>query len=501
MRHETSKPSEVPMNLLITWSKPLSKTVALALHGWLPTVLPGIDPWMSSKDISKGKDWFRELQSVLSKIRVCLICVTPDNVRSPWIYYEVGAIASKDPDVLVCPYLVGVSPSMLCDGPLGKWQCTVADEDDTWELIKSLNANALSSRHELSLLEGNYRANWPKLFEEIEPAFSSEVDNDEGFIQTDADQVAGVSLSAEARTLLVEASQDRHGFILYLQGHDSFQTNGKDLCQDKSARSVVRWKSALDTLLSYGFLEKRGYKGEVFALTDRGFEVADLLRLETGSINRKLSTPNAIAILKEINDQGNIIAIEPSLQGVSYGIDPYHLAQKLDIPIDESLYFIDCFKEQDFLEYTMDDVLCGVSSKGRAYLFERGFLSSDTHINNPDLFPVLNETALKKHIIKKISNTPFKEIISKISLYESNVPGFKYQLIVEAPKHHKGFSKIEENWDMESPFEDDFSDIYREEPKGDYKTEWSCSVTDLAPQLQDSFVVKLDRWVLYRKTT
>lgn len=219
------------------------------------------------------------------------------------------------------------------------------------------------------------------------------------------------------------------------------------------------------------------------------------------SINRKLSTPNAIAILKEINDQGNRIATEPQLIGVSYGIDPSDLAQKLGIPIDETLYFIDRFNELDFLEYTWDDVLCGVSSKGRAYLFERGFLSSDTHINNPDLFPALNETALKKHIIKKISNTPFKEIISQISLYESNVPGSKYQLILEAPELHKGFSNIEDNWDIESPLEDDFSDIYREEPKVDYKTEWSCSVTGLAQQLQDTFVVRSDRWVLYKKTT
>ena len=290
MRHDakavighTFKPCEVPMNLLITWSKPLSKTVALALHSWLPSVLPGIDPWMSSKDIDKGKDWFRELQSVLFETRICLICVTPDNVRSPWIYYEVGAIASKDPDVLICPYLVGVSPSMLSDGPLGKWQCTVADEDDTWELIKSLNTNALSSRHDLSLLEGNYRARWPSLLEEIEPALLSEEDDDEGFIQSDADQVAGVNLSTEARTLLVEASQDRHGFVLYLQGNDSFQANGKELCQDTSARSMARWKSALDALLLYQLLEERGYSGEIFALTDRGFEVTDLLRGETVS--------------------------------------------------------------------------------------------------------------------------------------------------------------------------------------------------------------------------
>jgi len=265
------------MNLLISWSKPQSKSVALALHTWIPTILPGIEPWMSSKDIDKGKDWFRELQSVLSEARLCLICVTPDNVRSPWIYYEVGAIAAKDPDVLICPYLVGVSPSMLSDGPLGKWQCTVAEEDDTWELIKSLNINALSSRHELSLLEGNYRARWPILFEKIEPVLLSDQDDSQGFIQTDADHVAGVNLSNEARTLLIEASKDHHGYILYLQNDDCFKTNGKDLCEDKSARSVARWKDALDTLLFYELLEECGYNGETFALTAQGFDVADLL--------------------------------------------------------------------------------------------------------------------------------------------------------------------------------------------------------------------------------
>jgi hypothetical protein len=164
------------------------------------------------------------------------------------------------------------------DGPLGKWQCTVAEEDDTWELIKSLNTNALSSRHELSLLEENCRTHWPILFEKIEPVLLSDEDDSQGFVQTDADHVAGVNLSTEARTILIETSQDRHGYITYLQNHDYFETNGKDLCRDKSARSVAKWKGALDTLLSYELIEERGYKGEIFALTDRGFEVADLLR-------------------------------------------------------------------------------------------------------------------------------------------------------------------------------------------------------------------------------
>jgi hypothetical protein len=268
------------MNLLISWSKAQSKTVALALYDWLPSVLPGIKPWMSTKDIDKGRDWFRELQNKLSEIHICLICVTPENVRSPWIYYEAGAIAVRDSDVLIFPYLIGVSSSMLSDGPLGKWQCTVAEEDDTWELIKSLNVNALSSRHDLSLLEGNYRTRWSVLLEKLQPILQSEEDVSQGFVQTDVDYVAGVNLSPEARMMLIEMSQDSNGIVMYtetLNGGTQFEANGKKLCQDQSARSVARWKNALDTLIAYELLERRDSDGAVFALTDRGFKSADIL--------------------------------------------------------------------------------------------------------------------------------------------------------------------------------------------------------------------------------
>ena len=107
-------------------------------------------------------------------------------------------------------------------------------------------------------------------------------DFNQGFVQTDADTVAGVNLSPEARTLLIEASQDRSGSILYynggLGGRTLITTNNKDLCQDQSARSVARWKSALETLLNHALLEDRRHKDNRFNLTGLGFEVADILR-------------------------------------------------------------------------------------------------------------------------------------------------------------------------------------------------------------------------------
>lgn len=264
---------------MISWSKAQSKTVAMALHSWLPSVIPGIKPWISTNDIDKGRQWFSELQTILTDTRLCIVCVTPDNVRSPWIYYEVGAIATKE-DVLICPYLVGVTPNMLADGPLGKWQCTIPDEDDTWDLIKSLNKNALANSHELTILESNYRARWRDFYAMIEPVLTADADLTEGFVETAADHLAGVNLSAEARTLLIEGSKDKNGKVWYSRTSSGthFQTNGQKLCTDQSPRSVAKWKAGLDTLVDYGLLEGRGYKGELFGVTAQGFEVADILQ-------------------------------------------------------------------------------------------------------------------------------------------------------------------------------------------------------------------------------
>lgn len=270
------------MNLLISWSKTQSRMVASALHSWLPAVVPGVDPWMSTKDIAKGKEWSAELQNVLAGARLCIICVTAENVRSPWIYYEVGAIAAKGPDVLICPYLVGVSPNMLADGPLARWQCTVADRNDTWELIKSLNSNALPTPHDVSLLQGNFSARWSALAAQIEPVSESDVADEEGFVASDADQLAGVNLSSEARTMIVEISKDKHGMLLYARTSSgtSFQAHGVNLCPDQSPRTVARWNAALKQLVRHDILEPRGQQGAVFALTAQGFEIADALQTQ-----------------------------------------------------------------------------------------------------------------------------------------------------------------------------------------------------------------------------
>ncbi len=263
------------MGVLISWSKKQSREMASIFHGWLPKVVPGFKPWMSSKDIDKGKQWFGELQDFLGEATSCIICVTAENVRSPWIYYEMGAIAAKKQDVLVCPYLVGVGVSMIADGPLAQYQCTEATKEETLALIRSLN-KALATPHDEGLLTGNFETRWPEFETELQRILGMDVAAPADFVETEADVLAGYKLSAEARKLLVTAAATG-GLVHYHEttGGDLICLGEQVLNDPSNRRSTAVWKKALKDLLAYDLMEGMGALVEV---TAKGYEIADLLQ-------------------------------------------------------------------------------------------------------------------------------------------------------------------------------------------------------------------------------
>lgn len=88
-------------------------------------------------------------------------------------------------------------------------------------------------------------------------------------------------LSQEARVLLKEASQDGGGTILHARyiGGTAIQTNGRNLISSNDRREVTKWEEALEQLKSYNLVVDRGYKGEVFEITNLGYQVADMIAL------------------------------------------------------------------------------------------------------------------------------------------------------------------------------------------------------------------------------
>lgn len=95
------------------------------------------------------------------------------------------------------------------------------------------------------------------------------------------DQTSSVvgSLSEQAKALLVAAAKgDGHFLYLKYMGGSTVGAHGMEaLFSGNNPREEARWSAAIDQLLDLGLAEDRGYKHEVFRLTNRGYELAEVL--------------------------------------------------------------------------------------------------------------------------------------------------------------------------------------------------------------------------------
>jgi TIR domain len=81
-----------PREVFLSWQGNHSKAVATALHAWLPLMIHGVEPWMSTH-IPAGDVWTKELSGALSAAKCGVICVTHTNKDKPWLQFESGAIS------------------------------------------------------------------------------------------------------------------------------------------------------------------------------------------------------------------------------------------------------------------------------------------------------------------------------------------------------------------------------------------------------------------------
>lgn len=105
--------------------------------------------------------------------------------------------------------------------------------------------------------------------------------------QTPANPLAelAASLIPEAQTLIGEAAKDPSGSIYKLatMGGRFIQTNGKSFGEPSDRRSSARWEHAMDQLVNGEFVVARGFKGEVFEMTEAGYQLADFIQAKLGN--------------------------------------------------------------------------------------------------------------------------------------------------------------------------------------------------------------------------
>jgi hypothetical protein len=155
-------------NVFISWSGDRSRSVATALHAWLPKVIQAAKPWMSEIDIEKGTRSLGEISKALAGAKFGICCLTPENLQAPWLLYETGALSKMiDDRTRLWTYLYsGLRPGDVT-GPLSQFQHTRADREDTRKLLHSINRALGATPIPESNLDELLEAMWPRLEEQL----------------------------------------------------------------------------------------------------------------------------------------------------------------------------------------------------------------------------------------------------------------------------------------------------------------------------------------------
>ena len=156
------------MKIFISWSGSRSKAVAIALRRWIPDVIQFVEPWMSETDIEAGARWGRDIEKELEETQFGIICVTKDNQNAPWLLFETGALAKTIAGTFVCPYLIEINPVDLSQGPLTQFQGKRAIQNETWELVCTINKALKDNCLPEERLKRTFDRAWPDLENALE---------------------------------------------------------------------------------------------------------------------------------------------------------------------------------------------------------------------------------------------------------------------------------------------------------------------------------------------
>lgn len=150
------------MRVLLSWSGDVSRAAGSILRTYLPNALHPIKFWMSTEDMRAGLEWSSEISGALAETDAAVLCLTPDNLYSPWILFEAGAVSHAVGRGRVIPYLYGLGPADLT-GPLSRFQAVRANEEGTWELFRAINDVGKFHRFSDADLRQVFDMWWPRI--------------------------------------------------------------------------------------------------------------------------------------------------------------------------------------------------------------------------------------------------------------------------------------------------------------------------------------------------
>lgn len=212
--------------VFISWSGDRSLKLATALNGWLKMVIQTIDPWFSGRDIPSGERWDRLLGESLQRSSVGIFCITKENLNSPWLLFEAGAVSKSLTRGRVIPLLLDLTRAELRD-PLAQFQALECSKDGIRRLVEDLHTltdSKVSKEQQSSLFE----ALWPILDKDLTPLKSIEdnrvahaaTPSSEEIMREILDEVRGLRVAPDETSIasaLIRLENQAHGELLLLK--------------------------------------------------------------------------------------------------------------------------------------------------------------------------------------------------------------------------------------------------------------------------------------------
>jgi hypothetical protein len=132
------------------------------------------EPFMS-EHIDKGSRSIASIAQALEGTKVGIVCLTPENLLAPWVLYESGALTKTvDDDTRLCTYLIGGLKPHEVEQPLGMFQATRAEREETRKLVHAINRAVHEEPLPEKLINGLFDLAWPQLEARLESLPSPE---------------------------------------------------------------------------------------------------------------------------------------------------------------------------------------------------------------------------------------------------------------------------------------------------------------------------------------
>lgn len=164
------------MKVFISWSGPLSKSIAHAVRDWLPVLFSGVEFFVSDVDIDKGVRSTHRLSEELENSNCGIICITASNIDRPWILFEAGALSKISSIGKVLTLLIDIDHGEIpLSNPLRDFQATAINQDDIWRLVLSINKSLCSDASPVeneTVLRHRFDLAWPNLNDALDSAIS-----------------------------------------------------------------------------------------------------------------------------------------------------------------------------------------------------------------------------------------------------------------------------------------------------------------------------------------